>query len=88
MGTLLDSTSGSATPTLIIAATNLQGEGNTCEHDFYCRCVRGDRLLPSHAPRAVFVRYLGEDSAQWGEVNGEQRLLEFDVPERSAIDHS
>lgn len=41
------------------------GERKTPQHVFFCRRLRGHRLLPRHAPRAVYIQYLGEESEEW-----------------------
>ena len=38
------------------------GERKTPTHIFFCRKLRGNRLLPRHAPRAATLHFLGEGS--------------------------
>ena len=41
------------------------GERKTPQHVFFCGKLRGNRLLPRHAPRAAFQQFLGERSGEW-----------------------
>ena len=40
------------------------GERKTPTHVFFCRKLRGNRLLPRHAPRAATIHYLGKGSGK------------------------
>ena len=41
------------------------GERKTPQHIFFCRRLRGHRLLPRNAPRVAYTQFLGEESRKW-----------------------